>query len=120
MTDRQLIRPPSSRMTSILALGLLIVVTAISAANGSPLRASSSSTPTTTVLSSPAAPPIDVGRRAQRDALGEAEGVVPAGTTVFDDEIRGVAKLDPALLAALRKAATDARDDRVEFFVNSG
>ena len=52
--------------------------------------------------------------------LGEADGAVPDGTTVFDDEIPGVANLDPALLGALRQAATDAADDGVEFFVDSG
>jgi LAS superfamily LD-carboxypeptidase LdcB len=31
-----------------------------------------------------------------------------------------VANLDPALLAALRKAATDAGGDGIEFYVNSG
>jgi zinc D-Ala-D-Ala carboxypeptidase len=55
-----------------------------------------------------------------RDALGEADGAVPDGTTVFDDEIPGVAKLAPALLDALRRAATDAEDDGVKFNVNSG
>jgi LAS superfamily LD-carboxypeptidase LdcB len=40
--------------------------------------------------------------------------------TVFDREYPAVAKLDPALLAALRKAATDAGDDGVDFYVNSG
>ena len=45
---------------------------------------------------------------------------MPAGTTVFDDEIPGVAKLDPALLGALRRAATDAADDGVQFYVDSG
>jgi hypothetical protein len=53
-------------------------------------------------------------------ALGEADGAVPDGTTVFDDEVPGVAKLDSALLGALRQAATDAADDGVEFFVDSG
>jgi D-alanyl-D-alanine carboxypeptidase len=53
-------------------------------------------------------------------ALGEADGVVPDGVTVFDDEIPGVAKLDPGLLKALRRAATDAADDGVQFIVNSG
>ena len=52
--------------------------------------------------------------------LGEADGAVPDGTTVFDDEVPGVANLDPALLGALRRAATDAEDDWVEFFVDSG
>ena len=55
-----------------------------------------------------------------RGALGEADGAVPDGTTVFADEIPGVANLDPALLGALRQAATDAADDGVEFFVDSG
>ncbi len=55
-----------------------------------------------------------------RGALGQADGVVPDGTTVFDDAMPGVANLDPALLGALRQAATDAADDGVEFYVNSG
>jgi zinc D-Ala-D-Ala carboxypeptidase len=67
-----------------------------------------------------AAPPIDIPRGEHRGAPGEADGVVPDGTTVFDDEIPGVANLDPALLGALRQAATDAADDGVEFYVNSG
>jgi D-alanyl-D-alanine carboxypeptidase len=52
-------------------------------------------------------------------ALGEADGAVPDSATVFDDEIPGVANLDPALLGALRQAATDAAGG-VEFFVTSG
>ena len=59
-------------------------------------------------------------RSEHRGALGEADGAVPDGTTVFDDEVPGVANLDPALLGALRQAATDAADDGVEFFVDSG
>ncbi|HEX2461178.1 MAG TPA: M15 family metallopeptidase [Vicinamibacterales bacterium] len=59
-------------------------------------------------------------RSEQRGAPGEADGAVPAGTTIFDDAIPGVANLDPALLGALRQAATDAADDGVEFFVDSG
>jgi len=59
-------------------------------------------------------------RRAHPGALGEADGAVPDGTTVFDDEIPGVGNLDPALLGALRQAATDAAYDGVEFFVDSG
>jgi uncharacterized protein YcbK (DUF882 family) len=52
--------------------------------------------------------------------LGEADGVVPDGVTVFDDEYPAVANLDPDLLGALRQAATDAADDGIVFFVNSG
>jgi hypothetical protein len=95
--------------------GLLVVVAAI-AALGYQSLASSSST---------AASRIDVLRipspsRMHRGALGEAEGVVPNGATVFDDEIPGVGNLDPDLLGALRRAATDAAGDGVEFLVDSG
>jgi hypothetical protein len=57
---------------------------------------------------------------ARHGALGEADGAVPDGVTVFDDGIPAVANLDPDLLGALRQAAADAADDGVEFFVNSG
>ena len=50
----------------------------------------------------------------------EADGALPDGVTVFDDHYPGVANLDPELLQALRDAATDAADDGVEFYVNSG
>ncbi|HYJ68743.1 MAG TPA: M15 family metallopeptidase [Nocardioidaceae bacterium] len=53
-------------------------------------------------------------------ATAEADGAVPDGATVFDDEYPGVANLDPDLLQALREAATDAADEGVEFYVNSG
>jgi LAS superfamily LD-carboxypeptidase LdcB len=53
-------------------------------------------------------------------ALGEADGAIPEGTTVFDDAIAGVANLDPALLGALRQAAMDAADEGISFFVESG
>jgi len=53
-------------------------------------------------------------------ALGEADGVVPDGTTVFDDDVPAVAHLDPALLDAIRRAARDAADDGLTFYVNSG
>jgi zinc D-Ala-D-Ala carboxypeptidase len=113
------------RIRRIRVAGLLVVVAAIAAALGYQLLASSSST---------AASPIDVlrsehrglrieprGLRSEhRGALGEADGAVPDGATVFDDEIPAVANLDPALLGALRQAATDAADDGVVLFVDSG
>jgi D-alanyl-D-alanine carboxypeptidase len=105
------------RIRRIRLAGLLVVIAAI-AALGYQLLASSSST---------AASPIDVlrsehrGLRSEhRGALGEADGAVPDGTTVFDDEIPGVANLDRDLLGALRQAATDAAGDGVEFYVDSG
>jgi zinc D-Ala-D-Ala carboxypeptidase len=106
------------RIRRIRVAGLLVVIAAIAAALGYQSTASSSST---------VASPIDVlrskhpGLRSEhRGALGEADGAVPDGTTVFADEIPGVANLDRDLLGALRQAATDAADDGVEFFVDSG
>jgi hypothetical protein len=51
--------------------------------------------------------------------LGEADGAIPPETTVFDDDVPGVARLDPALLAALRRAATDAEGDGIRLLVDS-
>jgi len=104
-------KPRRVRITGIRVAGLLVVIAAITAAVGNELPASWSST---------AASPIDVLRSDHRGALGVADGAVPDGTTVFDDEIAGVANLDPALLGALRQAATAAGVDGVEFFVDSG
>jgi LAS superfamily LD-carboxypeptidase LdcB len=52
--------------------------------------------------------------------VGEADGVLPDGVTVFDEQHPGVTRLDPELLAALRAAATDAARDGIEFVVTSG
>jgi hypothetical protein len=98
--------------------GLLVVIVAIAAVLGYQLLASSSSTPASLIdalRSEHRGLPSE-----QRDALGEAGGAVPDGTTVFDDEVPGVANLDPALLGALRRAATDASGEGVKFVVNSG
>jgi D-alanyl-D-alanine carboxypeptidase len=62
----------------------------------------------------------DVRRSDQHGALGEADGLVHDGASVFDDETPAVANLDPSLLTALRRAATDAAEHDVEFQVNSG
>jgi len=64
--------------------------------------------------------PLDALRGDHRSGLGEAGGSVPDGTTVFDDDVPGVANLDPTLLGAVRRAATDASYDGVEFVVDSG
>ena len=99
--------------------GLLVVVAALAAALSHGLPAASSAT---------VAAPIDALRGELRDlrrehgggALGEADGAVPDGTTVFDDGVPGVANLDPGLLGALRRAATDAATVGVAFGVDSG
>jgi D-alanyl-D-alanine carboxypeptidase len=128
-------RTTTRRIPRILVAGLLVVIAAITAALGDQLLASSSSTATspTDVLRSE-----DRGLRSEhrgapgepegalvlpsehRGALGDADGAVPDGATVFDDDFPAVANLDPALLGALRQAATDAAGDGVEFLVTSG
>jgi hypothetical protein len=119
------------RIRRIRFAGLLVVIALIALAVGHQVPASSSST---------AASPIDVLRGEHRGApgergravpggttvgdppraLGEVDGAVTDGTTVFDDEIPGVANLDPAFLNALRQAATVAADAGVQFVVDSG
>lgn len=53
-------------------------------------------------------------------AVTGADGVLPDGVTVFDDQHPGVVNLDPELLEALRAAASDAGRRDVVFNVNSG
>jgi hypothetical protein len=131
-------RTTTPRFPRILVAGLLVVIAAIAAASGYQLLASSSSTAASppdvprgehrlAPASSTSASAVDVPRTERRvlpgakgGALGEADGSVPDGTTVFDDEVPGVANLDPALLGALRRAATHAAGDGVEFYVDSG
>jgi zinc D-Ala-D-Ala carboxypeptidase len=86
--------------------------------------------PTVTVSTPPPPPtapsrsfapgPHDRLPRDQQGAVSEADGVVPVGVMVFDDEYPAVARLDPALLGALRQAATGAARDGVKFYVDSG
>jgi zinc D-Ala-D-Ala carboxypeptidase len=103
--------PRPIRVNSIRVLGLLAVAAAIAMVLASQPPASSSST---------APPPGDHGPGAHRGGLGEAGGALPDGTTVFDDGLPGVANLDPALLGALRHAATNASADGIRFVVDSG
>jgi D-alanyl-D-alanine carboxypeptidase len=125
VTHSQPARPTTRpiRIRKILVAALLVALAAIAAALGYQSLASSASTAlssSTAPSSSTAASPIDGLRRERGGPLGEADGAVPDGTTVFDDAIPGVARLDAALRDALRQAATDAADDGVELLVDSG
>jgi zinc D-Ala-D-Ala carboxypeptidase len=98
--------------------GLLVVIAAVAAVLGQ-LPASPSS-PATRSADVPRGERPRAARSEPRGALGEADGAVPDGATVFDDELPGVGNLDPALLATLRQAARDAADGGVAFVVDSG
>jgi len=146
MSYSQPARTAARRIPRTLGAGLLVVIAAIAAAAGYRLLAPAPSAATSPIgvpggerrgvdlATGPDSPhaggPLDrgpapprgpdrFGRRPDR-RLGLADGVVPDGTTVFDDAIPGVANLDPALLSALRQAAADAADDGVELYVDSG
>jgi zinc D-Ala-D-Ala carboxypeptidase len=112
VTQTQSARPTTRRIRirKTRVAGALVVIAAIAAALGYQGPASSSTF----------APPIDVPRGEHRGALGETDSAVPGGTTVFDDELPGVAKLDSDLLDALRRAAADAAHEGVELLVDSG
>jgi hypothetical protein len=104
--------------------GLLAVMAGIGVLLGELLPASSPSTASSVPTATPAIaadrPAHREDRGAHHGALGEADGAVPDGISVFDDDVPGVAKLDPALLSAVRQAATDAGNDGVRFVVDSG
>jgi len=53
-------------------------------------------------------------------AVTEADGVLSDAASPFDDTLAGIARLQPGLLDALRRAATDAAEQGVEVRVNSG
>ena len=96
------------RIRKLRVAGVVLAAAAIAAGVG--YEAVSTSSTAASVLELPRG-----DRRLPREhdgLLGEAGGAVPAGTTVFDDRIAGVARLDDDLLAAQRgkKIATTFSD----------
>jgi zinc D-Ala-D-Ala carboxypeptidase len=129
---RTAVRPAHSTITVALAVAVAAIIGSVgylswaawspSAAPDAPARSAPATEARQESDVPPRPPPPGSGGRDhdRGGALGAADGAVPDGLTVFDDDIPAVAKLDPSLLEALRRAATDAADDRVEFIVNSG
>src|SRR5919107_866655 len=114
-------RTAARRTRSTILAALVVVSAALIGVLGYQSLVVSPSSATSSIAAEPRAHrPHDSLHGDRHGPLGEADGVVPDGTTVFDDEIPAVANLDPALLGALRQAATDAAGDGVEFFVDSG
>jgi D-alanyl-D-alanine carboxypeptidase len=84
------------------------------------LGASPSSAISPLAAAAPSHPPPEGLPGGRQGAIGEADGVVRDSVTVFDNQLPAVAKLDPALLRALRRAATDAALDGIKIYVDSG
>src|SRR5512132_4428059 len=97
--------------STILAAALVILTAALIGILAYPSLAASSlpaTSPEPTALRPTALRPADSPRRDHQGAPDEADVAVPDGTTVFDNDISAVANLDPRLLRALRRAATNA------------
>jgi len=114
-------RPAGRRTRSAVVPALVVVGAALIGVVGCQSLADSSSSATSPIAAEPRAiRPAESLPGDPPRALGEADGVVPDGVTVFDDEYPAVANLDPALRRALRRAATEAARARVAFYVDSG
>ncbi|WP_394428099.1 D-alanyl-D-alanine carboxypeptidase family protein [Streptomyces sp. SGAir0957] len=114
-------RPGRRARWWLVVLVLVAVVAAGTAALtrvGTRSGAASAQPPPT---AAPPPQPSPHGSRAARDGTPDAaDGVVPDGTTVFDTAVPAVARLDPGLRDALRRAARAAGAAGTVFRVNSG
>jgi hypothetical protein len=102
------------------ALGYQTWATSSSSVRHGSVPATSPATVAQQAEDSPRPPPPGGDGRDRQGEVGKADGVVPDGLTVFDDDYPAVTNLDPALLKALRRAAKDAADDGVTLHLNSG
>ena len=129
-TERARAAPRRLRIRKTRVAGLLIVLAAVTAVSLEWRSSSSSSDSSSSTATAPRhvlrrerpGPPSETGGAAStgRLGLGEADGAIPNGTTIFDDAISGVSKLSSDLLGAVRRAATDAGHEGVQFYVDSG
>jgi D-alanyl-D-alanine carboxypeptidase len=102
--------------SSFVLLGLAIVIAAIIGT----VDDQSSSAPSIGVVPRDVVPRDVVPRGDGDGALGEGDGLIADGASVFDGEIPAVTNLDARLLEALQRASTDAATDGVALQVNSG
>src|SRR3954469_20806245 len=117
VTYSQPARTPTARVRIrwIQLVALAGAIAALAAA-----LASRHTVPRTATVAAPGELARSAPRSEHGGALGEADGAVPRGATVFDGQVPGVARLNPALLSALRRAAHEAAHSGVEFGVDSG
>ncbi|HEY8588711.1 MAG TPA: M15 family metallopeptidase [Naasia sp.] len=113
MIDTRAARPRSRRSIRAAVLAATVVVAGTTLAGA--LAAGSSSGERVLLPTLRGIPGIGVPGE-----VGEGDGVLPSGTTVADDRYPGVGRLDPELLGALRRAASAAAAEGIEFEVTSG
>lgn len=100
-------------MTRVCAIGTVLAMLAVTAYVLSPLRYTSPP--------GSAAPGAESGHSGRlADTVSEDDGILPGWVTAFDDGYPGVANLDPALLAAVREATSDAEDTGIRLLLTSG
>jgi D-alanyl-D-alanine carboxypeptidase len=121
MSHREPLRPPARRTgTGAAIVAVLVLATAgvlgdLATRSWTALSAAATSSVASGLLSN--APHESLQ---SSGALGLADGLVPGDAARVDDDIPAVTRLEPELLAALRRAAGDAAIDGVTVYVNSG
>ena len=112
------IATPSTRLQMIIIAAAVVVTAALVGVLGHPCAAV---LPPSAAGSTAGEP---TGRRQlappRREPRTSSDDVAPNGTTVFDDAVPAVVRLEPELRRALRRAATAAAGEGVEFRVTSG
>ncbi|TXL57413.1 M15 family metallopeptidase [Aeromicrobium terrae] len=98
----------------LIALAVVGTITVVSLDHGTASSSSSAS------ASADDVPFGELLKDNSSGVLSARDGVIPETASVFDDGIPAVAKLDDDLLAALRRAATDADQAGVTVRITSG
>lgn len=106
-------------LVAVLGTALLGATLVGGASSRHPLAAGSSAPPAVGTRP-PQHRPNDLLPGRRLGDVGRADGVVPDHVSVLDDDYPAVARLDPGLRSAVRRAATEAARDGVEVEVNSG
>jgi zinc D-Ala-D-Ala carboxypeptidase len=98
-----------------------IVAFLVSCANGA-LAVSRTITPVASIASNPPTATASTPMATRRARIGEQDGYIANGQwlTPFDTGHPAIGKLDPTLLAAVQRAASDAASNGVELSITSG
>jgi zinc D-Ala-D-Ala carboxypeptidase len=127
MDYRASLSAPAHRTYRIVLVGLAILGVAIAASVlQRPFVASAPSSSMVEVGQPAGVPTAPVGADGvivvPDGVVDEADGFIPDGAavSVFDEETPAVGRLDPGLLDALRRTATDAAADGIGLRINSG